>query len=548
MRLHRHGDGASASSPARQRREDRHQYRHPPRQRHAQADCRAPRLTVDSSIRTTPERGAMPGETTLLRLLVTGRHWQKFATFEAQFRRAAQELAAQQDEPGLRKVTVSPRQFERWYAGSVKTEPYPDSCRVLEHMFGYPVRQLLGPASQATLRMAPGQPQQDDTSETAARRGAHEISPIAPSRIWSPDAHADSESLGRLSGDSVLSDPERILAMAARRALRFGATADASNVGDESLEQIRAEAARLAYAYPQEPISSIIGDIVSLQDYTFTLLEGRQKPREARDLYFVGGLVSGLVAKATHDLGDSRMAMTHARTALLCAQNAEHGPLTAWIRGLQSLISYWGSAPRDALNYAQLGATIPGLEGTVSIWLASLEARAWSVLGNGAASRQAIENADDLREHVAIDELDKLGGICNFSRARQLYYAADASASLRRLHPAARELSTRAESYAAEAVAAYESAPHGEQSFGDESGARTDLAIVRISGSDLEGAYEALQPVLRLPIPQRIHGIIGSVINVHQAVAAMTPDAPIARDIQEEIEEYCRTPVAALPR
>jgi hypothetical protein len=51
-----------------------------------------------------------------------------------------------------------------------------------------------------------------------------------------------------------------------------------------------------------------------------------------------------------------------------------------------------------------------------------------------------------------------------------------------------------------------------------------------------------------LPVSQRIHGIIGSVINVHQAVSAVSPDAPIARDIQEEIEEYCRTPVTALPR
>ena len=38
----------------------------------------------------------MPGEPTLLRVLITERHWQKFETFEAQFRRAAHELAGQQ--------------------------------------------------------------------------------------------------------------------------------------------------------------------------------------------------------------------------------------------------------------------------------------------------------------------------------------------------------------------------------------------------------------------------------------------------------------------
>jgi transcriptional regulator with XRE-family HTH domain/tetratricopeptide (TPR) repeat protein len=80
---------------------------------------------------------------TLLRALITQRHWQRFQTFEAQFRHAARELAEHDHDPDLAKLTVSSRQWERWYAGSVKTEPHPDACRVLEHMFGYPVQQLL---------------------------------------------------------------------------------------------------------------------------------------------------------------------------------------------------------------------------------------------------------------------------------------------------------------------------------------------------------------------------------------------------------------------
>jgi hypothetical protein len=65
---------------------------------------------------------------------------------------------------------------------------------------------------------------------------------------------------------------------------------------------------------------------------------------------------------------------------------------------------------------------------------------------------------------------------------------------------------------------------------------------------DLEGAREAIEPVLALPVAQRIHGVVSSVLNVHRAVTVLAPDAPVARDIQEEIENYCRTPAAALPR
>jgi hypothetical protein len=80
---------------------------------------------------------------TLLRRLVLQRHWQRPQTFQARFRIAAGELSRRVNEPGLATVSVSKRQFERWYAGDIRTLPHPDSCRVLEFMFGHPVTALL---------------------------------------------------------------------------------------------------------------------------------------------------------------------------------------------------------------------------------------------------------------------------------------------------------------------------------------------------------------------------------------------------------------------
>ena len=85
--------------------------------------------------------------------------------------------------------------------------------------------------------------------------------------------------------------------MAARRAMRFGAAADASNVGSESLDQLRTETGRLAVAYLQQPLSHILDDIVSLQDHTFTLLEGRQRPRESRDLWIAPASLEALACR-----------------------------------------------------------------------------------------------------------------------------------------------------------------------------------------------------------------------------------------------------------
>lgn len=144
------------------------------------------------------------------------------------------------------------------------------------------------------------------------------------------------------------------------------------------------------------------------------------------------------------------------------------------------------------------------------------------------------------------DDLDQLGGMCYFSRPRQLYYASDAGAALPEHDQSG--LRSETESLAADAVTAYDQAPEDEKSFGDEAGSRTDLAVARARAGNLEGAREAIQPVLELPVAQRIHGVVTSVLSVHRAVTVGSPDAPVARDIQEEIENYCRTPAAALPR
>lgn len=293
---------------------------------------------------------------TLLRALLTVQHLTGYEAFERRFRKAARELAEAEGDPRLATLTVSPRQFERWAAGALKSAPRPDTCRVLEAMFGQPVNQLLG----------------------------------APPEHGTPPDEASCEPE---SGDR-----ERKLTMAARRARAFSAAVDASNVGPESLEELRDEAMRLAVAYPAQPLTVLLPDLITLQDHTFTLLEGRQRPGQARDLYVIAGLASGMLAKASHDLRDVHNAMTHARAGLLCAQNAEHPPLIAWLRGLESLIKYWAAQPRQARQYAQAGLEVPGVTGTVRVWLASLKARAEAALGNADEACRAVEEAAAFRE------------------------------------------------------------------------------------------------------------------------------------------------------
>jgi hypothetical protein len=124
-----------------------------------------------------------------------------------------------------------------------------------------------------------------------------------------------------------------------------------------------------------------------------------------------------------------------------------------------------------------------------------------------------------------------------------LYYAADARVWL----PGEE---ARAEQAATDAIAAYEHASNAEQSFSDLAGSRADQALARVSRGELDGAAEALRPVLDLASEQRIGGIIASAIRVHAALRDPAfRAAPVARDLQQEIEAYSQvSAAAALPR
>ncbi|MEV6523946.1 hypothetical protein AB0M43_18505 [Longispora sp. NPDC051575] len=438
----------------------------------------------------------MVGAPTTMRVLLSRRHWQRYETFLIQFERTAKALAEQEGNGSLARLTVSQRQFERWYAGVLKTLPRPDQCRVLEAMFALPIAELLAP---------------------------HDLAEIAEKRTLP----AVAEPL----------DLERQVTMAARRALRFTALAESSSVGPETVAQLHDEISRLAAAYPRQPLSEIMGDLVEVQDLLFQLLDqGRVRPNQARDLYLLAGIGTGMLAKASHDLGDARSAMTQARAAFVCADNADHPGLRAWTRGLQSLISYWAGQPEHAVRYAELGmAAAEQVAGTSRTWLACLAARAHATLGDVLTTSALVRTADASRDQLIADDLDAYGGIMTFAHPRQLYYTA---AALAQLPDKPAGTLARAE----ESVRAYEQASPDEWAFGDQAGARNALAVVRLSSGDLDGAVGVIGSVLDMPVEQRIHGVLVSVRKVHTTLCeSHLRNASVARIARQEIETFTAT-------
>jgi tetratricopeptide (TPR) repeat protein len=392
---------------------------------------------------------------------------------------------------------LSERQAYRWVAGQLRGLPYPHACAALERLFGEPAARVLGDP-YGTGVVVPAR-----RHEAAGRRG---------------DARDDWQG--------------QMLAASADRARDFLLRMEVSNVGNEILDQLRDDVRRLVVAYQLDPLEGLLGDIVDTQERAFALLEGRQRPTQTRELYLLAGVASGLMAKASHDLGGPHDAMTQARTAYTCADNADHDGLRVWIRGLQSLIAYWSGRLADSVKYAQRGADAAARSrGTSAVWLASSEARSLAALGRLDEAHDAVDRAAQAREWACDDELDQLDGICTFTRPRQLYYAADALAW------AGTEEAEHAEALAAEALDAYATAPEIDRAFGDEAGARCALAVARVMRGEIDGAAEAVAPVLDLPSAQRIHGIVTSVEHFHRVLSGIESGRS-GRELAEQLHAF----------
>ncbi len=225
--------------------------------------------------------------------------------------------------------------------------------------------------------------------------------------------------------------------------------------------------------------------------------------------------------------------MTQTRTGYVCADNAGHDGLRAWIRGLQASITYVSGRLDESVHYAQLGAEVATRSrGTAGVWLASGEARALAALNRLAEAHVALDRAAYLRERVQPDELDSLGGMCTFSWPRQLCFATEA------LSWGGEPEATRTERLALETLDAYATAPAQDRSFGHEASTRSNLAIARVLHNEIDGAAEALVPVLELPPSQRGHGIVTSLERVRTALSTLQDPGRDAIELAGAIEAF----------
>jgi hypothetical protein len=399
---------------------------------------------------------------------------------------------------GLR-LTVSLTQWRRWLAGN-EALPRPANARVLERMFGRPVQELF--ASPASLVA---------------------LDPLPADRAEAPE---------------VLED---LVMDAANDSARFLSRVERTNLGPNTLEQFESDIRRLATKYPHRAVFPSFTEITELRDRAFDLLEGRQPPRQTRELYLVAGQLCAMLAMASLDLGWSTAAETQARTAWLCADLAGHNALRAWVRGMQARVAYWDDRPADAAHLAADGFRYTPERGTAHVQLAVVQARALGRLRDSTGVDAAIGRAVEARD--AVTAPDDPGGLFSFPLPRQIYYGATARVWLGDDYQ-------QAAADAQAAITLYLNDPPPERRLGELCLARLDLAAALLGRNDLEGASEQLLEVMAISSRRRT-----SVINRRLRQLSSALEQPrfatttLGSDTREQISHYSAVSlVPALPQ
>ena len=324
---------------------------------------------------------------------------------------------------------------------------------------------------------------------------------------------------------------EGILTEAADESTRFLEIAEASNVGDLTVEQLQTDVRRIAHAYLKVPTLPLFARTRALRDRAFTLLAGRQRPHQTRDLYAAAGWALTVLAWISVDLGKPEAAEDHARAAWACADNADHAGLRAWVRATQHTASFWQEDYARAAGFAADGMRYA--TGTAATFLTSAHALDLARVGDRQRATVALHKARGVAEATE-PAPDELGGpfTCPVDRAGSLW--SDAHLALGDAGPAL--------AIAQQAVARFEAAPADSRNLGSERMTRIQVVKAHLAGGDLNGAAEALGPVLATAPEHRVRPLLHRVGEVG-AMVASSSSGSAGRSMLAAITDFGRYPV-----
>jgi tetratricopeptide (TPR) repeat protein len=285
---------------------------------------------------------------------------------------------------------------------------------------------------------------------------------------------------------------EREVLMTAHEGSDHAERAERRDIGDATLDQLRADVTRLSVeSMTADPLSAF-GEMRRVRSRIYNALDRQIWPQDAAQLYFLCGALSVLMAVAAEDLGYPQAAEELARAGWAYATVIDHRPLMAQLRLQLFSLAYWQDRPRQARDLAESGLRSLS-DGPNAAQLHLKYGRAAARLGDTDAARRAVAAAHEARHRDYTDDLLDIGGEFGLSLATHHYFAGSVFAEAAGgEHDAITELE--------QAVSLYEGPGPGEQhGYAVVALAHVGLATARIRAGQLDSGAAALEA----PSPSR---------------------------------------------
>ena len=423
--------------------------------------------------------------------------------------------------------------IRRWERGAGVSERYRlHYCRVLGiafDQFGCDRQARTNSAETAVIAL------------TAARPGTapapHAPTPLA--RTGNQPEHIIAYG-GSWDHDPGAAWIRREVLMAAHESSEDAERAEHREIGDATLEQLRADVMRLSRESMTDEPFPVFLEMRRVRDRMHAALDRRLWPRDQGDLYFLLGCLNGLMAVGAWHLGSPAGAEELLRAGWAYAIAIDNRPLLGHLRLAHADVAYWNSQPWRCRDLAKNGLEyLP--HGPNGALLHLVYARAAAQVGDADETRRAVLAAYDARERDFHDDLLEIGGEFSFSMASQHYFAGSAYVSIPQ---GGADAATELE----RAILLYESEPEPGEQHSDycKMAARIDLATADLKAGRLDGAVVAVDPVLVLPPSRRVSSLPQCFARVRSELAQpIYHGSAQARELDERIEQFCRETVVA---
>jgi hypothetical protein len=331
---------------------------------------------------------------------------------------------------------------------------------------------------------------------------------------------------------------EHEVMMAAHEGSDHAAEHEYQGIGEATLEQLRADLARLSgLCDTGAPLPAFL-DMRQVRDRIYRMLDRRARPRDEAELYFLLGCLHELMGLTANRLGYPDAAEELLRTGWAYANVIDHNALRGMVRARLSYVMYWRGRYADSRDLAADGLRYAS-QGLVGANLHLEQARALARLGEPDAARQQVGLAHAAWEDRDRDDLAEIGGE-EFALSQAATYSMAGSALAETGH--GREAAGELE----RAILLYDQGPRPGEHHGvaGQALARTDLAMVRLRSGALDAGAAALAPVLALPAGQRLATLTARLVLVRGELAApVFRDSQQARDLGDQIEEFGRAAI-----